>query len=50
MLLPTWEDLVDGQKEGVIEHAWEQFLKDWRGLLNAWVGIDLDEIGLALLV
>lgn len=50
VLLPSPEDLVDGQQEGVIQHPREQLLQDGRGLLDAGIGVDLDQPRPALLV
>ena len=48
-LLPP-EDLVDGQKEGVVEHTREKFLEDGRRLLDAGIGIDLYQPRSALFI
>lgn len=37
------EDLVDGEFEHVVKHAWDEHLEDCAALLNGRVGIDFDE-------
>lgn len=44
------EDLVDGQCKGIVQHPRQQFLQQRGGLLQARIGIDLDEPGTATLV
>ena len=50
VVLAGVEDLVDGQCKGIIEHPRQQFLQQRGGLLQARIGIDLDEPGTATLI
>jgi hypothetical protein len=50
VLLLAPEHLVHREEEGVVEHAGEEFLEDRRGLFDAWVGVDLNEPRVAVLI
>ena len=44
------EDSVNGEAEHVIEHPWDKNLEQVRGFLNTWIGIDLNQVALQILI
>lgn len=50
VMLLAAEYFINGESKSIIEHARQELLQDWRGLLDAGVGIDLDQPRIALIV
>jgi hypothetical protein len=44
------EDSVNGEAEHVIEHSRDKNLEQVRGFLNTWIGVDLNQVALQILI